>query len=130
MALNLVYFILEPMSQPQDLFCQFKLLCTAPVCTVLFNLILSTACFPGKDLMTHPHGVMSCAGTPDADQALFEEILIECTAFQLAGALSEDAIREAVNDVTEAVLREGSSSSSTSSSREPFKSCSHCSIQF
>jgi hypothetical protein len=47
---------------------------------------------------------------------LFEEILVEGTAFQLAGALSEDAIRDAVNDVTEALLSAGSASTSSSSS--------------
>ena len=55
------------------------------------------------------HGVcLTCAlrlpGTPDADQALFEEILVECTAFQLAGALTEDSVKEAVDEVAELVL--------------------------
>ena len=51
---------------------------------------------------------LTCAlrlpGTPDADQALFEEILVECTAFQLAGALTEDSVKEAVDEVAELVL--------------------------
>lgn len=29
---------------------------------------------------------------------------MECTAFQLAGALTEDSVKEAVNEVTELVL--------------------------
>ena len=43
-------------------------------------------------------------GTPEADQALFEEILVECTAFQLAGALTEESVKEAVDEVAELVL--------------------------
>ena len=54
------------------------------------------------------------AGTPDQDQSLFEEILVECTAFQLAGALSPEAIEEAINAVTQSLLSDGSSSSEAS----------------
>ena len=54
--------------------------------------------------------ICACTGTPDADHALFEEILGECTAFQLAGALNEEAIREAFNFVTKALLGEGDAS--------------------
>ena len=53
-------------------------------------------------------------GTADTDHALFEEILVECTAFQLAGALNEEAIREAVDFVTNALLRDGDSPRSPS----------------
>jgi hypothetical protein len=35
---------------------------------------------------------------------------VECTAFQLAGALNEDSIREAVDFVTKALLGDGDSS--------------------
>lgn len=52
--------------------------------------------------MLHTFG----AGTPDEDHALFEEILVECTAFQLAGALNEEAVREAVEFVTQALLQD------------------------
>lgn len=56
-----------------------------------------------------PNHLSRCAelmhtGTPEADQALFEEILVECTAFQLAGALTEQSVKEAVDEVTELVL--------------------------
>lgn len=53
-------------------------------------------------------------GTPDADQALFEEILVDCTAFQLAGALTEDSVKEAVNEVAELVLSRAPGTSASS----------------
>ncbi|CAL5223562.1 g6096 [Coccomyxa viridis] len=50
------------------------------------------------------YSALLSTGTPEADQALFEEILVECTAFQLAGALTEESVKEAVNEVAELVL--------------------------
>lgn len=44
---------------------------------------------------------------------------MECTAFQLAGALNEEAIREAVDFVTNALLRDGDSPHSPSSPAYP-----------
>ena len=55
------------------------------------------------------------AGTPDQDLSLFEEILVECTAFQLAGALSPQSIEEAIDAVTQSLLTDGSASSSEAS---------------
>lgn len=54
------------------------------------------------------------AGTPDQDLSLFEEILVECTAFQLAGALTPESIEEAIDAVTQSLLTDGSSSSGAS----------------
>ncbi|CAL8463253.1 g2787 [Coccomyxa elongata] len=65
------------------------------------------------------YSVLINTGTPDTDHALFEEILVECTAFQLAGALNEEAIREAVDFVTNALLRDGDSPHSPSSPAYP-----------
>ena len=59
-------------------------------------------------------GVFLHTGTPDADQALFEEILVDCTAFQLAGALTEDSVKEAVNEVAELVLSRAPGTSASS----------------
>ena len=64
---------------------------------------------------------LTCAcclpGTPDADQALFEEILVECTAFQLAGALTEDSVKEAVDEVAELVLSRAPGAAGSSGER-------------
>ncbi len=58
-------------------------------------------------------------GTPEADQALFEEILVECTAFQLAGALTEESVKEAVNEVAELVLSRAPGTAGSSASAGP-----------
>ena len=68
------------------------------------------------------HGAcLTCAvrlpGTPDADQALFEEILVECTAFQLAGALTEASVKEAVDEVAELVLSRAPGAAGSSGER-------------
>ena len=55
-------------------------------------------------------------GTPEADQALFEEILVECTAFQLAGALTEESVQEAVGEVAELVLSRAPGTAGSSAS--------------
>ena len=59
------------------------------------------------------------AGTPDADHSLFEEILVHSTAFQLAGALSPQAVEEAIDAVAESLLTEGASPTSSSGSPTP-----------
>ncbi|CAK0760250.1 hypothetical protein CVIRNUC_002756 [Coccomyxa viridis] len=63
------------------------------------------------------YSVLLSTGTPDADQALFEEILVECTAFQLAGALTEASVKEAVDEVAELVLSRAPGAAGSSGER-------------